>query len=187
MSNPDRTSRDAAVSWHPCRWSEASGVVALLWNVSAAHAKPSLVWKLQRWLKWKRWIPVENYLLARYCTSPLSGHAKRKDRQTGQPKTHDSPDHTKQSGQERSHWRNSLCFMNSGEKTIQNLIDSNLYDPLWDSNKKQCTLLLTQIKKVWPSPIFLPCTPPINNERPLTRFNAKGGQTALSYQNLWVC
>ncbi len=103
---PVRT-RDRAVRWHPCRW---RGALAwwLLGNVSATPAQPSLVLELQWRLVWKRRIPVESHWFTRYCTQPLCGQAKCKDRQTGQPKKKDTSDYTKQSGQEGSRWRNSF-------------------------------------------------------------------------------
>ncbi len=104
------TPRDMAVRWHPCKWCDASGIVALLWKFSTVHTQPSLIWELQRRLKWKRQIQVENYWFARYCAPPLSGQAKHNYRQTEQPKRHNTRGHTKQSGQEGSHWRNSLYF-----------------------------------------------------------------------------
>ncbi len=108
---------------------------------------------------WKRGTPVESHWLARYCTRPLSGKAKRKDQQTGQPKRNDTPDHTKQSGQEGIATGTHYTFMNSKEKTFQNLTDSNLYDLLRDPNYSVPSLQL-KLKKydppLFPSSVPLP-------------------------------
>ncbi len=146
MSDPDRTPRDTAVRWHPCRWSDASGVVALLWDVSAVHAQPSLVLDLQ-------WEPLgrgEYHLRA--TDSPDTVHTDYLDRPSVKIDRQGSQRETtpwiipnslaKRGVVEGTHY----IFMNSRKKTIQNLINSNLYDPpgtqiknavLWLKLKKQ--------------------------------------------------
>ncbi len=128
------TPRDMAVRWHPCRWSDASGVMALPWRLSVAHAQPSLIWELQWRLKWKKRIQVEGHWLpdtvhAHYLDRP----SVKIDRQDSQRETTPSiiPNSLAKRGViEGTHY----TFMNSGEKTIQNLINSNLYDPPRDQH-----------------------------------------------------